>query len=156
MLITPLGEIEISIDNNPIKYVYKEIKYDKTCKDLSGRYSIVVNFIPDGKEHIIACRIKSYTPSEKDGCETGENLELKSFYKENVKLSLGMEGDTWYIDGKRLSRYDYDNHYIIDGVQYCLLSFTKTERYLFGIAWIENVNENNDVQTWFGADPTLF
>lgn len=156
MLVTPLGEIEISVDNKPIKYAYKKIKCDKTCKDLSGRYSIIVDFIPDGKEHIIACRIKSYTPSEKDECETGENLELKSFYQKNVKLSLGMEGDTCYIDERNLSRYDYNNDYITDGVQYCLLSFTKTERYLFGIAWIENVNENNDVQTWFGADVTLF
>ena len=111
MLITPLGEIEISIDNNPIEYIYKKIKYDKTCKDLNGRYLIIINFIPDGREHTITCRIKSYTPSDKDECETGENLELKSFYKENVKLSLGMEGDTGYIGEKRLSCYDYDNDY---------------------------------------------
>lgn len=123
---------------------------------MSGRYSIIVDFIPEGKEHIIACRIKSYTPSEKDECETGENLELKSFYQKNFKLSLGMEGDTCYIGERHLSCYDYNNGYTTDGVQYCLLSFTKTSRYVFGIAWIENVSENNDVQTWFGADPTLF
>lgn len=33
---------------------------------------------------------------------------------------------------------------------------TKTDRYVFGVAWIENVTDDNDVQTWFGADPTMF
>ena len=40
---------------------------------------------------------------------------------------------------------------------------TKTEKYVFGIAWIDNVgwedpideNNNRDVETWYGADPTL-
>ncbi len=31
-----------------------------------------------------------------------------------------------------------------------------TTKYVFGIAWIENVTTENDVQTWYGADPTLF
>lgn len=40
---------------------------------------------------------------------------------------------------------------------------TKTERYVFGIAWIDNVrwddptgeSSDRDVETWYGADPTL-
>lgn len=33
---------------------------------------------------------------------------------------------------------------------------TKTTKFVFGIAWIDNVTAENDVQTWYGADPTLF
>ncbi len=33
---------------------------------------------------------------------------------------------------------------------------TKTAAYVFGVAWIVNVTEENDVQTWYGADPTYF
>ena len=29
-------------------------------------------------------------------------------------------------------------------------------KYVFGVTWIENVTTENDVQTWYGADPTLF
>lgn len=157
MLITPLGEIEITIDDKPIQYSTKNIKKDKLCKDLDGRYSIEIHFVPDGNGHTITCRIKSYSGSEKDGIESGERLELKSFYKDNVKLSLGMEGDSGYISGKQISdHYDYDNEYLDDAVQYLILSTTQTSKYVFGIAWIENCTEDNDIQTWLGADPTLF
>ena len=37
-----------------------------------------------------------------------------------------------------------------------ILEETKTTKYVFGVAWIEKVTTENDVQTWFGADPTLF
>ena len=95
-------------------------------------------------------------PNEMDNMEPGENLELKSFYNGDIKLSIGMEGESGYIDGKRIdTSYDYDNEYMDDGVEYVILNSTKTSNYLFGIAWIINYNENNEVQTWFGADPTL-
>lgn len=46
---------------------------------------------------------------------------------------------------------------------YLIAKNTKTTKYVFGIAWIDNVGwddeideENNrDVQTWFAADPTI-
>ena len=45
-------------------------------------------------------------------------------------------------------------------VKYCVLykimRYTKTTKFVFGIAWIDNVTAENDVQTWYGADPTLF
>ncbi len=43
---------------------------------------------------------------------------MKSFYKDNTKLSIGMEGESgYYADGMCVSdRYDYDNEYMGDGV----------------------------------------
>ena len=69
-----------------------------------------------------------------------------------------MEGDAgYYPDGTRDSDiYDYDNVYMEDGVSYLILEETKTTRYVFGISWIGNVTAENEVQTWYGADPTLF
>ena len=43
-----------------------------------------------------------------------------------------------------------------DGVLYLVMKETRTTTYVFGIAWIESVTTENDVQTWYGADPTLF
>ena len=159
MLTTPLGDIEIYIDDKKIEYVERNIrKPDKLCPDVDGRYCIEVNFLPDGKSHVISCKIKDYISSKEDGIESGEQLELKSFYRHNTKLSIGMEGEAGcYPDGTRASDvYDYDNDYMDDGVSYLILEETKTTRYVFGVAWIENVTAENDVQTWFGADPTLF
>lgn len=88
---------------------------DKLCPDVNGRYAIEVDFIPDGKVHTISYKIKEFISSKKDGIEVGERLELKSFYGENAKLSIGMEGDAgYYLDGTRASdTYDYDKMYAI-------------------------------------------
>ena len=159
MLTTPLGNIEIYIDDKRIEYTEKNIGVsDKLCPDVDGRYSIEVSFIPDGGSHIISCKINEYIPSKYDGIESGERLELKSFYKDNTKLSIGMEGEAgYYSDGTRASDiYDYDNDYMEDGVSYLIMEGTNTTKYVFGVAWIDNVTADNDVQTWYGADPTLF
>lgn len=157
MLETPLGTIEICIDNKPIEYIATPIPVDKTCKDLDGRYSIQIGFQSDGKEHSISCVIKDHIYSKQDGIETGERLELKSFYKGYAKISIGMEGDTGYWqNGERVSNlYDYDNEYLVNGVSYKIFSTTKSAVYTFGIAWLVNCTDITDVQTWFGADPTI-
>lgn len=146
MLNTPLGEIEIYIDGIAVAYKEHPLSFDRTCPDLSGRYKIVIDFVPDGAQHCIACLIKPHIPSDRDCVESGERLECKGFYSETAKVSIGMEGDI---------EYDYDNGYLDNGVQYVILPLTKTQRYVFGIAWIENFDEAREVQTWFGADPTM-
>ena len=159
MLTTPLGDIEIYIDNKKARYTIRNIGVSEgLCPDIGGRFCIEVLCKPDGKQHTITCRIMNYTPSEHDGIESGERLELKSFYKGKIKLSIGMEGDEgYYPDGTRVSDiYDYDNEYLKDGVSYLIMEHTKTTKYVFGVAWIENVTTENEVQTWYGADPTLF
>ena len=158
-MITPLGDIEICIDGKTIKYTAQNMGVmDRLCLDVDGRFCIKVEFVPDGERHAISCIIKSHIPSDKDGVKSGERLELKSFYKGHSKLSIGMEGETGYFaDGTRaFDTYDYDTEYLEDGVRYVINEDTKTDRYVFGVAWIENVTDDNDVQTWFGADPTMF
>lgn len=158
-MTTSLGDIEICIDGKSIKYTAQNMGVmDKLCPDVDGRFCIKVEFVPDGERHAISCIIKSHIPSDKDGVESGERLELKSFYKGHSKLSIGMEGETGYFaDGTRaFDTYDYDTEYLEDGVRYVINEDTKTDRYVFCVAWIENVTDDNDVQTWFGADPTMF
>ncbi|MDO4280536.1 MAG: hypothetical protein Q4C56_02790 [Peptococcaceae bacterium] len=156
MLLTPLGEIEILFDNEEIEYDYTALLCDPSSfPDLDGRFFIKLNFKPDGKRHTISCRIKGHIPNSNDDIESGENLELKSFYRGTTKLSIGMEGDSGYfIDGTRASdTYDYDNDYLPDGVEYIVLGTTETEEYVFAIAWIDPFTEENEIQTWEGADP---
>ncbi len=157
MIETPLGKIEIWIDDKQISYSECKLDNISLCPDLLGRYKVEVAFEPDGKEHIISCKIKDYQGTKEDSPESGERLECKAFYKNDCKVSLGMEGDSGYIGGKRVSDfgYDYDCNYLSNGVEYNILPETKTQSYVFGIAWIGNLNEERDVQTWFGADPTI-
>ena len=58
------------------------------------------------------------------------------------ELSIGMEGDSGYINGERISTiYDYDNEYQDDGVDYVILGVTKTQIFTFGVAWINIVRK---------------
>ena len=115
MLTTPLGDIEIYIDNEKVEYAVKNIgASERLCPDVRGRFCIEISYEPDGKQHTISCKIKKYHASSRDEIEPGECLELKSFYRENTKLSIGMEGEAgYYSDGTRATNtYDYFKFYI--------------------------------------------
>ncbi len=135
MLDTPAGRIEVYIDAEQITYEAYELSGGGDCEDLSGRYCIRVHYVPDGKQHEISCCISGHGVSDRDEIESGECRELKSIYKGDCKLSIGMEGDAGYFeDESRVGDYDYDNEYTDNGVKYVILPDTKTEDYIFGIA----------------------
>ena len=153
-LITPFGEIKILIDGKATSYIAEEgRKLDVLCPHVLGRYQITVQFIPDGKEHTIACVFESNCLYEKTP-ESGERLECQSFYNnQRFKLSIGIECEA--------GEYDYDADYLENGMAFLINADTKTEFYTFGIAWIDNVgwddpidDHGRDVETWYGADPT--
>ena len=157
-LLTPFGEIRILIDSKPVPYEAQEgRKLESICPNVLGRYQITVHFIPDGKEHTIAC-VFEFDNAYKRSPESGERLECQGFYNiHRYKMSIGVECDITSGD------YDYDADYLENGMAFRIGTKTKTECYTFGIAWIDNVgwddpiDEDNDrdVETWYGADPIL-
>ena len=161
-LITPFGEIQILIDGMSVPYAAKEgRKFDYLCSRVLGRYQIRVSFIPDGKEHEIAC---IFDPSclYKRMVEGGEHLVCQSFYNDQrYKMSIGLEFDEGVEEWIR-NKYDYGFYYLENGMAFYIETYTKTTEYVFGICWIDDVgwddpiNSNDrDVETWYGADPTL-
>ncbi len=163
-LSTPFGEIAILIDGKPVPYFAQEgRKPDVLCPHVLGRYQIIVPFIPDGEKHTIACVFDSDCSYEKTP-ESGERLECQSFYNDHrFKMSIGLECEARYIGSVRASdEYDYDADYLENGMAFLIDANTRTERYVFGISWIDNVGWNDqmsdtgdrDVETWYGADPS--
>ncbi|MBQ8780877.1 MAG: hypothetical protein IJZ72_04330 [Oscillospiraceae bacterium] len=158
-LNTPFGKVKILIDDTEIPYkAEKKQPNESVYPNIIGRYHIGVDFIPDGKRHEIKCIIENMSYSDR-GPESGERLECQAFYSEdNFKLSIAVECETGFLpDGTRYSdRYDYDAGYLENGMSYIILEETREEHFIFGIAWIDNVEDNHarDVQTWFAADPT--
>ena len=164
-LKTPFGEIEILIDGKATSYTAEEgRKLDVLCPHVLGRYQITVQFIPDGKDHTIACVFESDCINQRTP-ESGERLECQSFYNDSgFKMSIGLECEAGYIDGVHATNgYDYDADYLENGMSFLIDANTRTEHYTFGIAWIDNVkwddptgeSSDRDVETWYGADPTL-
>lgn len=102
MLLTPFGEIRILIDEKSVPYIAQEgRKLEGLCPRVLGRYQIDVRFIPDGKEHTIACIFESDCSYQR-APESGERLECQSFYNASrFKLSIGLECEAGYIDSVR-------------------------------------------------------
>ncbi len=134
------------------------------CPHILGRYQICISFVPDGKRHDIACIFDPSCSYERTP-ESGERLECQSFYNgHRYKMSIGLECEAGYIGGKRVSKeYDYDAEYLENGMAYIVLPDTRTEQYVIGIAWIDDVgwdepiedDNNRDIETWYGADPSF-
>ena len=155
-LTTPLGEITVLIDENEFEYSYRKLGDFKSCPDVRDRYVIEIDFLPDGKEHLIACVISDLDKKAELGAESGEKLECVAVTLDDIKLSIGLEGEALYTpDGTRMSSYDYDIEYLSNGMAYSVLENTATKKYVFGIAWLSPYNADNEVQTWYAADPTL-
>lgn len=157
-IVTPFGKIHIAIDGKDLLYDFTKLEVRDICPDVTGRYKIVIRFVPDGKEHKLECTFPQvdYIKYEHSP-ESGERLECNAFYKVDSKLSIGIESDAGYIEGERESDfgYDYDSEYMDNGIAYIILPTTKTEQYVFGVCWIEGLTDENDAQTWFGADPVM-
>ncbi|MEE1597703.1 hypothetical protein VOI45_02710 [Acidaminococcus fermentans] len=164
-LLTPFGEIKILIDGKPIPYVAQRGRnLEGMCPHVLGRYQIAIHFTPDGENHTLACVFETGLSYERMP-ESGDCLECQSFYNDcGFKMSIGLECESGYIGSVRFSdRYDYDVEYLKNGMTFLIDRNTKTKHYVFGISWIDNVgwneqtedNRKRDVETWFGADPTI-
>lgn len=155
-LLIPFGEISLLFDGVSIEYNAIELnKDDVLFPDVSGRYKIVFKYESDNANHSLACVINGIDLNIIDfGPESGERLEAQAFYGDSSKLTIGAEGDSYYLNGVRFGEYDYDVSSLDNGIEYNILPATKSNDFVFGVSWITPYNEKNDVQTWYGADPT--
>ncbi|MBS4537539.1 hypothetical protein GOQ27_03640 [Clostridium sp. D2Q-11] len=157
-LITPLGTLSIFFDD--IEINYEAIRLGKNTKlfpNIEGRYKITVGYNSDNIRHKIHCIINNLDYSKVEQVvESGEGLECQSFYLDKIKLSIGIECDVGYFHtGERIGTYDYDSLYLENGMGYDILQDTKSQEFVFFIAWITESTDDTEVETWFAADPTM-
>ena len=81
-----------------------------------------------------------------------ERLEAIAFYEQGGKLTIGCEG--WFGEPEEYG-YDYDGSYLSNGLEIEITSHTKSKDFLFGVSWLDHCTDENEVQTWFAADPTI-
>lgn len=156
MLDTPLGKIHVTWDGKLIEYRIEKAPLYEACKDLDGRYFIHISFEPDGKEHNIDCKLVDFssTKTEHAGGERVESLEI---YEEEIKMSIATQAEVLsYKNGKideddPCNIYNYDVEYLENGMRYVILPITTEKEVIFGVSWMSNYDDDNEVQTWFGA-----
>jgi hypothetical protein len=150
MLVTPLGSIKLFINDNEIEYTaIKLSSMERQWPDVSGRYLIQYEYKKEFKNQYIKCCIP--TLDIKGDIESGERLEAIAFYKDDIKLTIGAEGEF----DEYPAYIDYSGEYLDNGIQYETFEATADRTFKFGVSWIQPCTEENDVQTWFGADPTM-
>ena len=150
-LDTPFGIIEILFDDVPVQFNCRNIGPDiDLFPEANGAFRISVDVDLDGEEHLLKMKMRNCAVSGEP--ETGERLEAISFYSGVGKITLGCYasfGD--YEDYE----FDYDGCLCSDGIEIGIFSSTKTHTFKFGVCWVNQCTEENDVQTWFGADPAI-
>lgn len=110
------------------------------------RYKLVVDIDPM-KKNYVNCILTKEADDIKVFCESGQSLELISFYYYNEKLSIGTEGDIKGI------KYNY----LKNGIELIISEYTNINQIIFGVAWVNiKDSETEDIYTWFAADPTLY
>lgn len=152
VLKTPFGDIKLRLDEKDIAYEVRGVKRDdRLYPDVDGLFLVAFDFIPDGNTHELQCILENAEYLAYP--ETGERLEAVAFYINKSKISIGCEGDFGGL--LEFCTYDFDGMLLENGIQIDIDTFTKGQKFQFGVCWLLYCTEENDVQTWYGADPTI-
>lgn len=150
MIETPFGNIDIFFDSKPANFIIQksQTSKDRLYPDIEYAYLISYKYISDNKEHLLTC---SFNKDNVNGeTESGEHFEAISFYIGNGKITLGCTGD---FGVPKEENFDYDGEYSENGLEVYISPHTKSQTFTFGVSWLLNVTNDNDVQTWFASDP---
>ena len=154
---TPFGQLHILVSDEDWREIKSEVRViEKESEErfpVDGRWLIEVRVTPPQiQRHIFTIR---FTPSRTitDACvETGEYLELKSWFSGNFKWSLGAVDEDWLraLRNVKLTKVEYLDHGItlrIDGIP-------AGEEFMlpFGVAWRDS-DDSEEANTWFAAAP---
>lgn len=149
MLKTPVGIIDILINGKSNYYTFMELGKIERNFSVNGRYKVIVDIPSDDvKDVIVECKLIDFMGDNPKGCiESGEQLALISFYRDNIKLSIGVEDE---ISNVNCGYIDY-------GLKVIISQKAHLQQISFGVAWIlMKDKEMEDIYTWFAADPTLW
>lgn len=145
MIKTNIGNVNILINGHNLDCSMYELSNKGSLFNVDGRFRIEVDNIPDKEETVIDCILENQKSEPINVyAESGEDLALISFMINNMKLSIGVQGD---IPGVI---YDY----LDDRLRIKVTEKASISRFDIFIAWITMDNiEKEEVYTWFAADP---
>ncbi len=139
-IVTPLGEIQIYIDDIRSDYAYKP--YCKNIKplqerSLAGCYQVMVSAQDWNR---IRCVVSLNDPSIPNEGATGERYLYSEFIKNNIVLTIGAGDENSAFDTNRLPY----------GVEY--VRKTPVDKVMFGIAWATDYEGWFDIRTQLATD----
>ena len=90
--MSPFGAIKLFVNDEEVRFTAIELEnLELYCRDVNGRYLIEHEYKSENQIQKIKCCIPSI--DIKKEIESGERLEAISFYKNDIKLTIGIEGE---------------------------------------------------------------
>ena len=139
-ILTPLGEIQIYIDNIRSEYEYKQHrKNNRTLqeKPLAGCYQIVISKQDWQTIRCVVSLCDSEIPN--DGA-SGERYLYSEFIKNNIVLTIGAGDENPAFDTNRIPY----------GVEY--VRKAPVDKVVFGVAWATDYDGQFDIRTQLATD----
>lgn len=145
---TPIGGVCLWVDGEPtVSDAHWEPDCEgdyATCHPVDGNYRLAYRHVPDGRSHVVECRLAPL-----HGCEcnvaTGERLVALEVDDGESTVSIGVEWDE--------TGYDYRARVTDFGITIELPAGTGEQWVVFGLAWVEETTEENAANPWLMADP---
>ena len=78
-------------------------------------------------------------------------MEAISFEIKNGKLTIGTTSGLSMAESDG-NNNDFDIEYLENGIEIVIFEKTRNQIFSFGVSFLENVNLENEVQTWLAAD----
>lgn len=150
VLHTPFGDVVMQLDGISVEGKLQRTAPNPRWPEVREAYLLHYDYRSDQRAHGLTCLFQG--AFQTGGIESGERLELYSMYCGGGRLSIGVEGD---FSDRCGYGYDFLGEYCENGLSIHLLPETRDRRFSFGVAWLESCTKENDVQTWFMADPTV-
>ena len=156
---TPFGELMVEVKSDKMETAEAEIRLlEKEIEprfSVDGRLLIEVALLPqEERELTFICHFQPSLQITDSSVETGEFLELKSWYHGDFKWSIGAVDEDWLLSLRKMDLKRVE--YLENGIALKIGGLTKNEPFMlpFGVAWktLKDPAEE-DVYTWFAASP---
>ena len=153
MLKTPFGNIRMFLDKKEVEFNFSKIQNSKSflkTETYSLNYEFKKEKVDKTSKHFLKCILETNFEYEAY-VETGERLEAISFEINKGKLTIGTVSGLSMVevDG---NNNDFDVKYLKNGIEIVIFEKTRNQIFSFGVSFLENVNVENEVQTWLAVD----
>ena len=152
MLKTPFGNIRMFLDKKEVEFNFFKIQNSKSflkTETYSLKYEFKKEKVDKISKHFLKCILETNFEYE-TYVETGERLEAISFEVNKGKLTIGIVSGLSMVevDG---NNNDFDVKYLKNGIEIVIFKETANQEFYFGISFLENMNLENEIQTWLAV-----
>ena len=152
MLKTPFGNIQMFLDKKEVDFNFSKIRNSKSFLKTETyllKYEFKKEKVDKINKHFLKCILETDFEYEAH-VETGERLEAISFEVNKGKLTIGTVSGLSMVevDG---NNNDFDVKYLKNGIEIVIFKETVSQEFCFGISFLENMNLENEIQTWLAV-----